>query len=91
MSCSESMARVNANAHPALVIDLVDDIPQILPRSANDVAMSTHILDDSNHRLGGSMGFVELLSNARQGTLAGFGSGRARVEVVEFDAQCFAS
>lgn len=84
------MARVDADTHAVLGIDEVYNVPQILPRRPDDVAAARHVLDDRHHGLCLPVGLVELSRDAPYSGGPGVAEGRARVEVVEPDAQLLA-
>ena len=90
MAGSKGMARVDAHADPLLVVHEGNDIPQVLPRRAHDVAGPHHVLQHRDDRLGRLVRLVQLRGDARARRSLGVAEGRPRVEVVELDAQLLA-
>lgn len=86
----ESMARIDAHAHPRLVLHKSDNVPQILPRGPHDVAAARHVLQHRDDRLGGLVRLVELRGDPPNRRGLGVAPRGSRVEVVQPDAQLLA-
>lgn len=91
MSGCKGVAGVDADAHTVLILNQLDDVPQILPSCANDITAACHILQHGNHRLGCLVGLVQLRGNASDSSGPRVTVRRARVEVVQADAELFAA
>lgn len=86
----EGVARVDAHAHPALVLDVADDVAQLLEPGPDHVAAAAHVLDQRDDRLGRLVRPVELRGDPLRRRLHGVAARGARVEVVQPDAEVLA-
>ncbi|KAJ6445551.1 checkpoint protein kinase (SldA) [Purpureocillium lavendulum] len=87
----EGVARVDTDTYAVLVINEGDDVPEVLPRGADDVAGAGHVLQHRHDRLRVAVGPVELGGDAGNGGGAGVAERRPRVEVVQADAELLAA
>lgn len=91
MTRRKSVAGVDANAHALLVVHQLNDVPEILPRRADDVSSAGHVLqyrDDAGRRL---VGLVQLRRDARTSCLLRIAARITRVEVVKLYPQLLAA
>lgn len=87
----EGVARVDADADPADVVDLGDDVPQVLEGGAHDVAAARHVLQHGDDRGRGLVRPVELGGDAPARRGPRVPARVARVEVVQPHAEALAA
>lgn len=90
MTGCKGMARIDAHPHPRLILDQFNNIPEILPRRANNISSPRHILQHRHHRLRRLVRLIQLRRNPANRRRPGLTTRRARVEVVKLDPQLLA-
>lgn len=81
------MACIDANAHPRLILDQFNNIPEILPRRADNISSPGHILQHRHHRLSRLVRLIQLRRNPANRRRPGITTRRARMEIIKLDPQ----
>lgn len=79
----EAVARVDADSHPRLVLDALDDVPELLEPAADDVPRTRHVLQHRDDLLGPLVGPVQHLGYPRARLPHVRPAAAPRVEVVQ--------
>lgn len=87
MTSREGMARIDTDANPFLVDNQRDDVSQVFPSRADNIAAPCHVLQYSDDTTRGLVRLVELCCDALDCSVTAVTECGSRMKVVKFDAE----